>query len=309
MSHTWTTGQAAAKLGVSIRTIRYYDQIGLVIPGKKEAGGRRLYTEEDLLRLEKISLLKSLSLPLDEIRHLLDELSIGQILEAHRKHLKKKLENLQESLNNTNALLNLLEAEGKIRWETLLPLVKGSKERTVSWESYFEEEELLVLKAKLPRLEGSDELTRGWVQVIARVERCLREGLEPESGEGKAIAEEMERLSELTFGGDRKLMNKFWELRRDPASAKHGLAPIREEALAFVEACFASHEFHLPSSEIVTGNPISEAEGSVNKNMTDSTRDFVNKVHEQQENQRKNKQRAAGQPQAQLQNKQHSTNK
>ncbi|GIO68668.1 DUF4023 family protein [Paenibacillus sp. FSL M7-1455] len=43
--------------------------------------------------------------------------------------------------------------------------------------------------------------------------------------------------------------------------------------------------------------------------MTDSTRDFVNKVHEQQENQRKNKQRAAGQPQAQLQNKQHSTNK
>lgn len=263
MDQAWTTGQAAAKLGVSIRTIRYYDQIGLVRPGNREAGGRRLYTEEDLLRLEKISLLKSLSLPLDEIGHLLDELSIGQILEAHRKHLKTQLENLQESLNNTNALLNLLAAEGMIRWETLLPLVKGAKDRTVSWENYFEEEELQVLKAKLPRLEGSDELTRGWVRVIARIEQCLREGLGPETGEGKAIAEEIERLSELTFGGDRKLMEKFWELRRDPASAERGLAPIREEVLAFAEACLASHEFHPPSSEIVTGNPISETEGSV----------------------------------------------
>lgn len=263
MGHTWTTGQAAAKLGVSIRTIRYYDQIGLVTPGIKEAGGRRLYTEEDLLRLEKISLLKSLSLPLEEIRHLLDELSIGQILEAHRKHLKTQLENLQESLDNTNALLNLLEAEGMIRWETLLPLVKGAKDRTVSWEAYFEEEELQVLKAKLPRLEGSDEMTRGWVRVIARIEQCLREGRGPKSGEGKAIAGEIERLSELTFGGDRKLMEKFWKLRRDPASSKQGLAPIREEVLAFVEACLASHEFHSPSSEIVTGNPISETERSV----------------------------------------------
>lgn len=242
MIQTWTTGQVAEKLGVSIRTIRYYDQIGLVTPGKKEAGGRRLYTEEDLLRLEKISLLKSLSLPLDDIRHLLDELSIGQILEAHRKHLKSQLEHLQESLNKTNALLNLLEAEGKLRWETLLPLVKGSKERTVSWEHFFEEDELNVLKTKLPRLEDSDDLTRSWIQVIARVEQCLRKGQKPESGEGRAIAEEIERLSGLTFGGDRKLMDKFWELRRDPASAKYGLSPIREEVLIFVEACLASHD-------------------------------------------------------------------
>ncbi|MEI0736921.1 hypothetical protein VQ056_09950 [Paenibacillus sp. JTLBN-2024] len=150
-----------------------------------------------------------------------------------------------------------------IRWETLLPLVKGAKDRTVSWEAYFEEEELQVLKAKLPRLEGSDEMTRGWVRVIARIEQCLREGRGPKSGEGKAIAGEIERLSELTFGGDRKLMEKFWKLRRYPASSKQGLAPIREEVLAFVEACLASHEFHSPSSEIVTGNPISETEESV----------------------------------------------
>ncbi|WP_251577880.1 MerR family transcriptional regulator [Paenibacillus sp. MER TA 81-3] len=63
--------------------------------GSKEAGGRRLYSEEDLLRLEKIMLLKSLSLPLSDIQSLLDELSIRQILKAHQKLLENQLAQLQ----------------------------------------------------------------------------------------------------------------------------------------------------------------------------------------------------------------------
>lgn len=239
MTQEWTTGQAAGKLGISVRTIRYYDQIGLAGPSQKQAGGRRLYTDDDLLRLEKITLLKSLSLPLADIRRLLDELSIGQMLEAHQKHLRQQQTQLQESLNNTNSLLNLLEAEGEIRWEALLPLVKQSKERTASWEDYFDEKELKVLKERMPRLENSDEATRGWVRVIARIEHCLKEGIAPGSAEGQAVADEIERLSKLTFGGDQELMNKFWELRKDPASAQQGLVPIRAEVLQFVEECLA----------------------------------------------------------------------
>lgn len=240
MNH-WTTGQAADKLGLSVRTIRYYDQIKLVSPEHKGPGGRRLYTEDDMLRLEKITLLKSLSLPLNDIERLLDELSIRQILEAHHKQLQEQLEHTQNSLNNTIALLNLHEMDGEIRWDSLLPLVQSYQPGPKTWQSFFNENELKVLQARLPKLENKDETTQQWIDLIVRIDQCIQEGIKPQSEEGKLITAEIDRLSHITFAGDTELMNKFWELRKDPSSAEQGLVPIRQEIIQFAEECLALH--------------------------------------------------------------------
>ncbi|WP_036605538.1 MerR family transcriptional regulator [Paenibacillus assamensis] len=236
----WTTGQVSSKLGISVRTLRYYDSIKLFSPESKQTGGKRLYSEEDLLRLEKITLLKSLSLPLNDIQNLLDELSIKQILEAHQKHLRAQVAQLQESLEHTTGLLNLYEMEGGLRWDTLLPLVKGpQKEETKSWQSYFDEDELKLLSTRLPKLESNDEITQQWINVIVRIERCLHDEIDPQSVEGAQIAREIERLSAVTFAGDKELMEKFWDVRKNPASSDpgSGLVPIRPEVIQFVEDC------------------------------------------------------------------------
>ncbi|MDK8182389.1 MerR family transcriptional regulator [Paenibacillus sp. UMB4589-SE434] len=206
-------------------------------PSFKEAGGRRLYSEEDMFRMEKITLLKSLSLPLSEIESLLDALSIRQILEAHQKCLEGKMIELQESMNNTTSLLHFHELEGEIHWDTLLRLCRVisldlSSGRLILMLRSFE-----VLNARLPKLESNDAVTREWIRLITRIEDCIHKGIQPQSSEGAAIAEEIERLSELTFAGDTALMNKFWELRKDPASAKQGLVPVRKEVIQFVEEC------------------------------------------------------------------------
>lgn len=93
-----------------------------------------------------------------------------------------------------------------------------------------------MLKARLPKLENNDEITRQWIGLIVRIERCIQEGTRPQSAEGAAIAAEIVRLSELTFAGDIALMNKFWE-RKDPASTDQGLVPIRQEVIQFIEDC------------------------------------------------------------------------
>ena len=54
-----TTGRVAKMMGISVRTLRYYDQIGLLKPGSTLPNGRRQYSKEDLLELEKIMILKS----------------------------------------------------------------------------------------------------------------------------------------------------------------------------------------------------------------------------------------------------------
>ncbi|MDF9716087.1 MULTISPECIES: MerR family transcriptional regulator [unclassified Nocardioides] len=64
-------GEVAARTGLSLRTIRYYDEMGLVAPSARTAGGFRLYTEPDLARLGLIMQMKPLGFTLDQMRDLL----------------------------------------------------------------------------------------------------------------------------------------------------------------------------------------------------------------------------------------------
>jgi DNA-binding transcriptional MerR regulator len=64
-------GEAAERVGLSIRTIRHYDEAGLVVPSARSEGGFRLYTELDLDRLQVIKKMKPLGFTLEEMRDLL----------------------------------------------------------------------------------------------------------------------------------------------------------------------------------------------------------------------------------------------
>lgn len=59
----YQTGQFAKLAGVSVRTLRYYDQVGLLKPTAYSPAGHRLYTDQDLLQLQRILALKFLGFP------------------------------------------------------------------------------------------------------------------------------------------------------------------------------------------------------------------------------------------------------
>jgi DNA-binding transcriptional MerR regulator len=67
-------GEVAERIGLSLRTIRYYEEVGLVTPSARSQGGFRLYTESDIARLQLIKRMKPLGFALDEMRNLLDAL-------------------------------------------------------------------------------------------------------------------------------------------------------------------------------------------------------------------------------------------
>ena len=65
-------GEAAARAAVSVRTLRYYEELGLLTPSARSPGGARRYAEEDLARLARIRELKDLlGFNLDEVRTVL----------------------------------------------------------------------------------------------------------------------------------------------------------------------------------------------------------------------------------------------
>lgn len=230
-----STGELSKRLQVSVRTLRYYDQIGLVQPSKKGEGGKRFYSKEDILALEKILLLKSLSLSLEDSKKIVTEKSITSILLVHKSLLEEQVDSIQKSIQHTTSLLNVLKLEESINWEDLLSLVVN-QENERDWQQYFTEDEKQLLKEQLPKLENDDSTTKKWMNVMKRIEMCMDKELSPQSVEMQIIMEDMNILSEETFQGDQQLMDKFWEVRKsEKASEDLGLYPIKPAIIEYIE--------------------------------------------------------------------------
>ncbi|MFG2309862.1 MerR family transcriptional regulator [Streptomyces sp. NPDC048566] len=65
-------GEVATRTELSLRTIRHYEETGLVVPSARSRGGFRLYTESDVARLMVIRRMKPLGFTLEQMRELLD---------------------------------------------------------------------------------------------------------------------------------------------------------------------------------------------------------------------------------------------
>lgn len=76
----YTTGEVAKLCGVSVRTVQYYDQRGILIPSELSEGGRRLYSEDDLRKMRVICFLREAGLPISSIATLLSEPNPGNII-------------------------------------------------------------------------------------------------------------------------------------------------------------------------------------------------------------------------------------
>jgi DNA-binding transcriptional MerR regulator len=86
-------GEVAEAVGLSLRTIRHWDDVALVPPSGRSSGGFRLYTDDDVERLRLVKALKPLELSLEEIRDLVDtrDRLQGKPSKAERARLQERL--------------------------------------------------------------------------------------------------------------------------------------------------------------------------------------------------------------------------
>jgi len=99
-------GEAADRVGLSLRTIRYYEEIGLVVPSGRTEGGFRLYRHEDISRLELVKALKPLGLPLGHLSELLELCERTGLLAAEARRRTELLELASERATKLGRQLN-----------------------------------------------------------------------------------------------------------------------------------------------------------------------------------------------------------
>ncbi|KQC06290.1 MAG: hypothetical protein APR62_01290 [Smithella sp. SDB] len=113
-------GELAKKLEMSQRTIRYYEEIGLLNSIKRVKAGRRVYTDKDLRRLKLIKRLKIMGMTLSEMQELeaiwTIEKSNDKVLRRLLELLNNQLRRLDDRITDLNILRNeILEYQKRIQ--------------------------------------------------------------------------------------------------------------------------------------------------------------------------------------------------
>lgn len=114
----YTTGEIAKLAGVSVRTVQFYDRKGILPPSQLSEGGRRLYSQEDLGKLQRICLWKTMGLSLEAIKGTLESQNADKVLELlleqQAKALEEDIQDRQQQLRSIRALEENLKSAEKI---------------------------------------------------------------------------------------------------------------------------------------------------------------------------------------------------
>lgn len=110
----YTVNKLALLSGVSKRTLRYYDEIGLLKPARINSSGYRIYGRDEINRLQQILFFRTLEISLEDIKSIMSSAQYDAVgaLKAHKENLlgkKMQIEQLLETLDKT-----IQEKEGKI---------------------------------------------------------------------------------------------------------------------------------------------------------------------------------------------------
>src|SRR5699024_10498520 len=120
-----TIQEVKKETGISVRTLRYYDEINLLPPAGETEGGHRLYSEKDMKKLQEIQFLKTLGFSLKEIKEMLEETSWNWAdgLKNQLTYISKEKENIIEIEKTLIGLINSLKIEGDIDLKHIKKLI------------------------------------------------------------------------------------------------------------------------------------------------------------------------------------------
>lgn len=106
---TYTVKKLAELVGISIRTLRYYDEIGLLKPSYYGENGYRYYEEEQLLLLQQILFFRELGFELKQIRKILERKDYDRVaaLHSHKKNLQKDVERIRQLIKTIDETIKL----------------------------------------------------------------------------------------------------------------------------------------------------------------------------------------------------------
>lgn len=189
-----TVGQVADLVGVSVRTLHHWDQIGLVVPSARSWSGYRLYSASDIARIHTVLVYRETGMRLDAIAAVLDGASPAEHLLAQRKLVREQIRRLErmeraiDTMIKETAMTDSIspERQAEIYGRDWNPALHAEAEQkwggTAQWQEYARHTASLE--------PGQAEAERKELDAVEReIAEAMARALPPDSDEAHALAE------------------------------------------------------------------------------------------------------------------------
>lgn len=232
----YTIGKLSKSTGVTVRTLDYYDEIGLVKPLSKTSGGHRLYNEEDVMRLERVLALKYMGFTLEKIKDILKN-STGTWLESIEQQLemvRREQERLKMIEQSLIGISHSIKMEGEINWSIIFGTIQLYQQEP---EDIFQQYNSYLTKEEMRKIidmneQMTEEDIKGWITIISDIKENLY--VDPTSEVAQELVERWLNHAESIFGNDEELLQSMWESLQN---LKEGIAfyPMDKDVIDFLE--------------------------------------------------------------------------
>ena len=212
-----TVGEVAKKMGVTVRALQYYDRDGLFSPSCISDGGRRLYSNEDIVKLHQILTLKSLGFSFDEIKNRIISIDTPQkaiaTLTEQSNSIQAQIDRLTQSLQAINLLKSEIEQMQTVDFskyaDIIVNLQMGNK--YYGFIKHFDDNLLDYCHKKFNK-ETSVIFINKFNCILSKIEQCSINGIAPESEQGQTIAKEFWQLIIEFTDGDMSMLPQLINL-------------------------------------------------------------------------------------------------
>lgn len=164
-SNLVTIGKFAEKSGVTLRTLRYYDKIGLLKPSSYSTYGHRLYNLEDFSKLQKILTLKFIGLSLEDISKIMNydvnHRDLKKSLEIQKKIMKEKIYHIEAVIKSIEEAENMMDKEKELNWNKFVNIINIIT-TDQKWMEQYENASNLRARIKIHELFSTNK--QGWMK-------------------------------------------------------------------------------------------------------------------------------------------------
>lgn len=212
-----TVGEAAKKMGITVRTLQYYDKEGLLSPSAESAGGRRLYTDKDLITLHQIASLKSLGFSLNDIKQRLISLEtpadVADALTKQADDIRRKIEQLTASLTAVERLKAEVLQMQTVNFKKYADIIVNLQMNNDSYYliKRFDDDTLDHIRKRFDKENGLNFMDR-FNFLSDEIVQLQKEHVPPESEKCQQVVKEYWGLIMEFTNGDRNMLSKLMEI-------------------------------------------------------------------------------------------------
>lgn len=223
--------------GVTVRTLQYYDRIGVLEPSDKTDANHRLYARNDLLKLQQILTLKQLGFTLKEIKQMIHhpEYDLRGALESQKQALDAQIQQLQEVSTAMEHAMDVLDTTESWDWDTVQFIIQGTVDRQyLNWvRQYFSDEQIkhFAHRSKHISPEELQHSHRQWQSIANRIRD--NQHLPPHHPMLQAIAEEADDLVQQFTQGDEHIRQSLIKMYSEPENIPSAYKVFDDDVMPF----------------------------------------------------------------------------